>query len=96
MEISGLEGAVTDPIKMGYAANTITVVANNEFLDRNPAAKRLFEVMSIPLADISLQNNRMFAGENTEKDIERHVTEWIAVNKEKWEGWLEEARKAAE
>jgi glycine betaine/proline transport system substrate-binding protein len=51
--------------------------------------------MSIPLDDIARQNNRMFAGENTERDVERHVTEWIAVNKDTWEGWMAEARKAA-
>jgi glycine betaine/proline transport system substrate-binding protein len=37
----------------------------------------------------------MYEGENTEKDIARHVDEWIAANKDTWEGWLEEARKAA-
>jgi len=92
---SGINGAVSDPLKVGWIANDIRVVANKKFLDKNPAAKRLFEVMSIPLEDIALQNNRMFGGENTEKDIERHVSEWIALNKDKWDGWLEEARKAA-
>jgi len=92
---SGIDGAVSDPLKVGWIANDIRVVANKKFLDKNPAAKRLFEVMSIPLEDIALQNNRMFGGENTEKDIERHVSEWIALNKDKWEDWLEEARKAA-
>jgi len=70
-------------------------VANKEFLKKNPAAKRLFEVMSIPLEDIAKQNNRMFAGENSQEEIEQHVTEWIALNKDKWESWLAEARKTA-
>lgn len=95
MEMKGVEGAVSDPLKMGFPANDIMVVANNQFLEKNPSAKRLFEIMSIPLEDIARQNNRMFAGENTERDVERHVTEWIAVNKETWDGWLAEARKAA-
>ncbi len=81
--------------KVGFAANDITVVANKDFIGKNPAAKRLFEVMSIPLADLSKQNERLFEGENTEKDVERHVTEWIAANQETWDGWLAEARKAA-
>lgn len=90
----GVSGAVTDPIKMGFPANDISVVANKEFLKKNPAAKRLFEVMSIPLEDIAKQNNRMFNGENSQEDIERHVTEWIDLNKEIWEGWFKEARAA--
>jgi len=88
-------GAVTDPIKMGFAGNDIVVVGNNEFLKANPAAAKMFEVMSIPFADISAQNAKMYEGENTEKDIERHVDEWIAGHKDQWEGWLSEARKAA-
>jgi glycine betaine/proline transport system substrate-binding protein len=95
MEMKGVGGAVSDPLLMGFPANDIQVVANKKFLEKNPAAKRMFEVMSVPLADIARQNNRMFAGENTEKDVERHVTEWIAVNKDTWEGWLAEARKTA-
>lgn len=94
-EASGIPGAVTDPIRMGFPPNDIQVCASKTFLKENPAAARLFEVMSIPLEDIALQNNRMNAGENTEKDVERHVTEWKALNQETWEGWLAEARKAA-
>jgi glycine betaine/proline transport system substrate-binding protein len=88
-------GAVTDPIKMGFPGNDIDVVANNKFLAANPAAAKMFEVMSIPFADISAQNAKMFEGENTEADIERHVNEWIAAHKQEWDGWLEEARRAA-
>jgi glycine betaine/proline transport system substrate-binding protein len=91
----GVTGAVTDPINMGFAGNDIVVVANNAFLAANPAAAKMFEIMSIPLADIAEQNTKMFDGENTEADIERHVDEWIAGHKEKWNGWLDEARKAA-
>jgi len=92
---SGIPGAVTDPIRMGFPPNDINVVANKKFLAENPAAAKMFQVMSIPLEAIARQNNRMNAGENTQKDIERHVTEWIALNQDTWNGWLEEARKAA-
>jgi glycine betaine/proline transport system substrate-binding protein len=91
---TGVVGAVSDPLKMGFPANDIKVVANKQFLKENPAACKLFEIMSVPLKDIARQNNRMFAGENTEEDIERHVTEWIALNKDKWDQWLTEARNA--
>jgi glycine betaine/proline transport system substrate-binding protein len=90
----GITGAATDPIKMGFPANDISVVANKAFLAGNPALKRLFEVMSVPLEDIAEQNNRMFAGENSQADIERHVTEWVARHSDTWEQWLTEARAA--
>jgi glycine betaine/proline transport system substrate-binding protein len=92
---TGIEGAVSDPLKVGWIANDIRVVANNGFLKKNPAARKLFEEMSIPLEDIAAQNNRMFNGENTEEDIDRHVSEWVASHKDQWDGWLEAARKAA-
>jgi glycine betaine/proline transport system substrate-binding protein len=94
-EAHGIPGAVTDPIRMGFPPNDIQVCANKAFLKENPAAARLFKVMSIPLEDIARQNSRMNAGENTQKDIERHVTEWKASHQDTWEGWLQEARKAA-
>lgn len=93
MVASGIEGAVTDPIKMGFVASDIAVVANNKFLKENPAAEKLFNLMSVPLPDIAAQNQKMFEGEDKQKDIERHVDEWIAANQEKWDQWIKEAAK---
>ena len=95
MTVSGVVGAVTDPVKLGFVASDIRVVANKNFLDANPAAKRFFEVFTLPLEDINAQNTRMNEGEKSDKDIERHADEWIADNQETWDMWLEEARNAA-
>ncbi len=93
---SGVEGAVTDPIKLGFALNDIVVVANKGFLKNNPPAEKIFEVMSVSLEDIANQNYRMYQGEDSQRDIERHVDEWIADNQAKWDSWLEQARQAAD
>lgn len=90
-----VEGAVTDPLKMGFVPNDITVVANKEFLKNNPAAEKLFQVMYVPLQAVFAQNNKMFKGENKQRDIERHVDEFIAKNKKKWDEWLAAAKEAA-
>jgi len=95
MTASGIKGAVSDPIKLGFVVNDIRIVANKKFLKKNPAAKRFFEVFSLPLNDINAQNTRMNEGEKSDRDIAKHVDEWIAKNKTKWNGWLAEARKAA-
>ena len=92
---TGVSGAVTDPIKMGFVANDISVVANLEFLQKNPAIQRLFGIMSVPLEDIALQNNKMFEGENSQKDIVNHVDQWIEKNSQKYESWLDSAKDAA-
>ena len=59
-------------------------------------AKRLFELMKIPINDVSAQNDRMHNGENKPKDILRHVKEWITQNKAEFDSWIEEALKAAQ
>ncbi|MGB3209788.1 MAG: glycine betaine/L-proline ABC transporter substrate-binding protein ProX [Desulforhopalus sp.] len=92
---TGIDGAVTDPIKLGFVVSDIQVVANKKFLEANPAARNFFENFTLPLMDINEQNTRMNEGEKSQKDIERHVDEWIAKNQEKWDTWLKEARAAA-
>ncbi len=95
MTISGVEGAVSDPLKAGFVVSDIRVVANKKFLTDNPAAAKFLEEFSLSLNDISEQNTRMNSGEKSDKDIQRHADEWIAKNKTTWDGWLKAAREAA-
>lgn len=95
MTVSNVAGAVSDPIKLGFVVADIMVVANKNFLAENPSAAKLLEVFELPLSDINEQNTRMNEGEKSDKDIGRHVDEWIANNTDTWNRWLDEARKAA-
>jgi len=95
LTMTGVVGAVTDPLKLGFVAADIRVVANKKFLENNPAAKEFFKLFTLPLADINEQNTRMQDGEKSKEDIDRHVKEWIAKNQTKWDSWLAAARKAA-
>jgi glycine betaine/proline transport system substrate-binding protein len=95
MTVSGVKGAVTDPIKLGFVVSDIRIVANKKFIKKNPAAKKFFEVFTLPLDDINAQNTLMYEGQKSQKDIERHVSDWIAKNQAKWDGWLKAAREAA-
>jgi len=92
---TGIPGAVSDPLLMGFASSDIMVVANQKFLDQNPAAAALFGAMELTLADIAGQNDRMNEGEDSQSDIEGHVDDWIAANQATWDGWLQAARDAA-
>lgn len=94
MTASGIEGAVTDPIKLGFIAADIRMVANKQFLQENPAAKRFFELFTLPLADVNEQNTKMQDGQKSQRHIERHAQEWIKENRETWDRWLAEARQA--
>ena len=80
---------------LGFEVNTLRVVANNDFLAKNPAAAKLFEVATIDISDVSGQNNKMQKGENNISDIDRHVDEWVKANQATFDGWLEMARSAA-
>jgi glycine betaine/proline transport system substrate-binding protein len=95
MTVKNVSGAVSDPLKMGFVVNDIRITANKKFIAKNPAAKKFFELFSLPLEDINAQNTRMNEGEKSEKDIAKHVDEWIANNQSTWNGWLEAARNAA-
>ena len=79
---------------LGFPVDRMKILANKEFIEANPAAKKLFEVMQIPIADISLQNNLMQQGEDQPEDIERHVNQWISDNQELFDSWVEEAMQA--
>ncbi len=95
---SGEEKAVTtlpDGRNLGFSVNSIHVLANNKFLAKNPAAKRFFELAKIPVDDISAQNLKMRDGEKKIRDIKRHADEWIKANQAKFDGWIDEAIKAA-
>ena len=75
---------------------SIGVVARNDFLEANPAAKKLFEVAKLDINDISAENKLITDGENTSEDIDKHVADWIADNQAEFDGWLSEARAAAQ
>lgn len=94
--VEGLEGCVEDPCNLGWPANDIRPVVNSAFADDNPAAAKLFEVMRIPLEDIFAQNAKMFDGEDSEEDIQRHAEEWVEANRDQVDQWLEQARQAAQ
>ena len=93
-EIADLNGCPGNPCNPGFGVNDIRVVANTTFLELNPAAARLFELVVIPLEDIAAQNSVMAAGENTDEEIQRHAQEWITENRQVVDQWLAAARMA--
>ncbi len=79
----------------GFQANQEQIVANRAFIEKNPAAAKLFEVMKLPISDINAQNLRMSQGANTQKDVEQHTDGWIRVHQQLFDGWIAQARAAA-
>lgn len=92
----GVDTALPDGTNYGFQANDQRIIANREFAESNPAAAKLFAIMELPANDISAQNLAMRNGQDSEEDIERHTDLWIKANRETFDGWLKEARAAAE
>jgi glycine betaine/proline transport system substrate-binding protein len=80
----------------GFKANNEHVVANKAWAEKNPAAAKLFSIVSLPLADVNAQNQRMHAGESSSADIQRHVDGWIHAHQSTFDGWVKEAAAAAQ
>ena len=95
MTQSNITGAVTNPIKLGFAANSIQAVANKAFANKNPAAKKLLEEVTIPLADISKMTNEINSGKDSDKQIKAMAQSWIQDHQSEVDKWLSAARQAA-
>ncbi len=91
--VTGLETCVSDPCSMGFAATDILPVANDDFIAKNPAVEKLLNVVRIPIEDIYAQNAQMNDGDD---DIAAQASAWIADHQAAVDGWLDEARAAAE
>ena len=80
---------------LGFAVDSIRVVARNDFLEANPAAKALFEAAKIDINDVSAEALRISKGEDKPEDLKRHADEWIAAHQADYDAWLAAARAAA-
>ena len=77
--------------QLGWVAADILASARNDFLDENPAAAKLLEIMELNVVDVSLQIVKQDGG----ADIGGLVTQWIADNQDKVDAWIAEAMAAA-
>lgn len=79
----------------GFPVNTMHIVANKAWAEKNPAAAKLFSEMKLSVGDINAQNARMHSGEASEKDINRHVDGWIKAHQDRFDKWISDALEAA-
>ena len=86
------EECPAQPCTLGFAADDIRVVANRDFLDANPAAAKLFELVVIPAEDVWAQYLAFFSGGSSKADIRARAEQWIADNRAYVDQWLDEAR----
>jgi glycine betaine/proline transport system substrate-binding protein len=92
---AGMDTKQANGKNYGFPLNNEYIVGNKIFVEKNPAAGKLFEVMSVPIDDISKQNRLMNEGQNQQQDVERHVDGWIKAHQKTFDGWVAQAMAAA-
>jgi glycine betaine/proline transport system substrate-binding protein len=92
-EQMNLSTKLPDGRNVGFPVNTMRIMANNQFLAANPAAKRFFELATVPVADVNSQNFELHEGHTSYPDVRKQAEAWIEQHKPQFEGWLEEAKK---
>ena len=80
----------------GFLVAPQTLLANQEFIEQHPVAKRWFEVVEIPAADLNAESLRIQNGESSSEDIRRHAEEWVENNQILVDRWLKMAQDSAE
>jgi len=87
------EDTSVDGKNLGLPKTQQSIVANQKMLAANPIAKRWFELVQIPVADINKESLRIKDGENKPQDISRNAEEWVANNQELFDSWIEKAKQ---
>jgi glycine betaine/proline transport system substrate-binding protein len=95
MVIEGLPGGVTDTVMMGFVASDIQTVANNAFLEANPAAASILANVQLDVGTVSEMVVRMSEGEDSDRAVAAMAAEWVEANRDQVDAWLEQARAAA-
>lgn len=91
----GVETKLANGANYGFPVNSMHIVANKAWAEKNPAAARLFAEMKLPIADINAQNARMHQGESSEADVNRHVDGWIKAHQAQFDKWVADAQAAS-
>jgi len=88
------QNTLVDGKNLGFAVDQVRVLANKEFVRANPAAKRWFELVQIPIEEVNAQQKLVQQGEDKSADIRRHAQEWINSHQQLFDSWIGEARQA--
>ncbi|CAG8999546.1 MAG: Glycine betaine-binding periplasmic protein OusX [Candidatus Celerinatantimonas neptuna] len=79
----------------GFRMNSMRIVANKKWAEKNPAAAKLFSMMKLSVNDISAENLMMRKGQSSQADIENFANGWISAHQQEFNHWIEAAKAAA-
>ncbi len=90
-EQKNIDTKLANGANYGFPVNTMHIVANKAWAEKNPAAATLFSVMKLPIADINAENAMMHEGHASEADINGHVDGWIKAHQPLFDSWVKTA-----
>lgn len=88
---AGTDTTLPNGRNYGFPLNNQYIVANKAWAAANPAAARLFELMHIPIGDISAQNRLLRDGQTRAADVQRHADSWIRAHQKTFDSWIAQA-----
>ncbi|MER9120932.1 glycine betaine/L-proline ABC transporter substrate-binding protein ProX [Mesorhizobium sp. M0954] len=80
---------------LGFSVNDHHVFANNDFLKKNPAANKWFQLVTIPIEDVDAENLLIYKGEKSDDGIRGHAEAWKEAHLDQWNNWIAQAKQAA-
>ncbi|MDJ1184788.1 glycine betaine/L-proline ABC transporter substrate-binding protein ProX [Roseofilum casamattae] len=89
------EETTFDGKNLGFPGSAQNIVANQQFINEHPIAERWFNLVQIPLQDMSEASLRIKEGETTPEAIRSLAQEWVSENQTQFDEWIEEAKAAA-
>lgn len=93
-EQKNIDTKLSNGANYGFPVNTMHIVANKAWAEKNPAAAKLFAIMKLPLTDINAQNAMMHDGKASEADVQSQVDGWVQAHQQVFDGWIKEALAA--
>ncbi|MGF1460814.1 MAG: glycine betaine/L-proline ABC transporter substrate-binding protein ProX [Leptolyngbyaceae cyanobacterium] len=83
-----------DGENLGFAVQDQMIVANQAFVDQNPAAAKFFELVKVSIADVNAQNQLIREGEDSPEQIRNHAEAWVEENQAQFDDWIEASQEA--
>jgi len=92
----GVDTTLPDGRNLGFPPDNVRIVANRSWLEKNPAAKRFFQLVTIPLADVNRAILLEHNGQSSRSQIWQAANEWVKAHKAQFDRWVAEAATAGQ
>ncbi|MEZ2127578.1 MULTISPECIES: glycine betaine/L-proline ABC transporter substrate-binding protein ProX [unclassified Sinorhizobium] len=93
--LPGMDTQNADGTNYGFITGDVYIVANNQFLAKNPSAKRFLELVTIPIADVNAAQVSLKQGNVKVEEIRKQAEGWVAAHQAEFDHWVAEAAKAS-